>query len=54
MRGPQIIKDRVAAVRETSETSILRIANGRICEVWVNVDLLTLRREIGATTIPKE
>jgi predicted ester cyclase len=38
---------------ETTETSILRVANDKICEVWVNVDLLTLLRQIGATTIPK-
>ena len=38
---------------ETTETSILRIADGKICEVWVSVDLLTLLRQIGATTIPR-
>jgi predicted ester cyclase len=39
---------------ETTETSILRIADGKICEVWVNVDLLTLLRQIGATSIPNK
>ena len=92
MRGRQIIKDRVAAVRagfpdfhisveevlaegdkvvlrqvhtgthlgefagvapagakvETTEISILRIEDGRIAEGWVNVDQLTMLRQIGA------
>lgn len=33
---------------ETTEISILRIAGGRICEGWVNVDQLTMLRQIGA------
>jgi steroid delta-isomerase-like uncharacterized protein len=33
---------------ETTEISILRIADGRICEGWVNVDQLTMLRQIGA------
>lgn len=38
---------------ETTETSTLGIANGKICEAWVNVDLLTLLQQIGATSIPQ-
>jgi steroid delta-isomerase-like uncharacterized protein len=92
MRGRQIIKDRVTAVRaafpdfhisiedvladgdkvvlrqvhtgthlgefagvaptglkmETTEISILRFTDGRIAEGWVNVDQLTMLRQIGA------
>jgi steroid delta-isomerase-like uncharacterized protein len=92
LRGTQIIKDRVNAVRkgfpdfhitiedalaegdkvilrqthtgthlgefagvaatgvqmQTTEISILRIADGRIREGWVNVDQLTMLRQIGA------
>jgi hypothetical protein len=33
---------------ETTEISILRIADGRISEGWVNVDQLTMLRQIGA------
>lgn len=33
---------------QTTEISILRIADGRICEGWVNVDQLTMLRQIGA------
>lgn len=38
---------------ETTETSVLRIADGKICEVWVNVDLLTMMQQIGAITLLK-
>jgi steroid delta-isomerase-like uncharacterized protein len=36
---------------ETTETSILRISSGKIAEVWVNVDLLTLLQQIGAISL---
>ena len=37
---------------ETTEISILRIADGKIREVWVNVDQLTMLRQIGALPDP--
>lgn len=33
---------------ETTEISILRLADGKIREVWVNLDQLTMLRQIGA------
>ena len=33
---------------ETTEISILRIEGGKIAEAWVNVDQLTILRQIGA------
>ena len=37
---------------ETTETSILRIADGKIQETWVSVDMLTLLQQIGAVKLP--
>ena len=37
---------------ETTEISILRVAEGKIREAWVNVDLLTMLRQIGAVELP--
>ncbi|HUG13706.1 MAG TPA: ester cyclase [Thermomicrobiales bacterium] len=36
---------------ETTEISILRIADGKICEGWVSVDQLTMLRQIGALPV---
>ena len=37
---------------QTTEISILRVADGKIHEVWVNVDLLTMLQQIGAVELP--
>jgi predicted ester cyclase len=33
---------------ETTQISILRLTDGKISEVWVNLDQLTMLRQIGA------
>ncbi|MCH7734765.1 MAG: hypothetical protein IH961_06080 [Chloroflexi bacterium] len=37
---------------QTTEVSILRVAEGKIREVWVNVDLLTMLQQTGVVELP--